>query len=287
MSAFAYGFRLKAAPFKDHGMTVSASPPAPRLVGAFNWIGFRTLVGKEIRRFLKVWVQTVAAPVVTTLLFYAVFALALGGVVRTVGETPFLLFLAPGLIMMAIAQNAFANSSSSVLVAKVQGNIVDVLMPPLSALELTLAYIVGGIVRGALVGLVTALMIAIVMPLPVQHPGFILFHGIAAACLLSLLGLIGGIWAEKFDHMAAVTNFIITPLSFLSGTFYSIDSVPPVFRALAHANPFFYFIDGFRYGFIGQTDGTLVTGVIVMMATNIVLGWVAWRMLDCGYRLKA
>lgn len=261
--------------------------PMPRAIGAVNWIGLSTLIRKEIHRFLKVWVQTVAAPVVTTLLFYAVFALALGGVVRKVGDVPFLVFLAPGLTMMAIAQNAFANSSSSVLVAKVQGNIVDVLMPPISALELTVAYIVGGVVRGAMVGLVTAVCIALFVPTGIHSIGFILFHGVAAASLLALLGLIGGIWAEKFDHMAAVTNFIVTPLSFLSGTFYSIDSVPPTFRFLAHLNPFFYFIDGFRYGFIGQTDGTLVTGIVVMIVINLILGAIAWRMIARGYKLKA
>jgi ABC-2 type transport system permease protein len=263
------------------------SIPMPRPVGAVNWIGLATLIRKEIHRFLKVWVQTVAAPVVTTLLFYAVFALALGGVVRMVGDVPFLLFLAPGLIMMAIAQNAFANSSSSVLVAKVQGNIVDVLMPPLSALELTTAYIVGGVVRGAMVGVITALAIHLFIPLTVAHPFYILFHGVMAASLLALLGLIGGIWADKFDHMAVVTNFIVTPLSFLSGTFYSIESVPPAFRFIAHLNPFFYFIDGFRYGFIGQTDGTLGTGILVMLGINLALGFVAWRMIDRGYKLKA
>lgn len=261
--------------------------PMPRTIGAVNWIGLATLIRKEVQRFLKVWVQTVAAPVVTTLLFYAVFALALGGVVRMVGDVPFLEFLAPGLIMMAIAQNAFANSSSSVLVAKVQGNIVDVLMPPISALELTSAYIIGGVVRGALVGLVTALAISVFVPVGLAHPFYIIFHGVAAASLLSLLGLIGGIWAEKFDHMAAVTNFIVTPLSFLSGTFYSVDSLPPTFHFIAHLNPFFYFIDGFRYGFIGQTDGTLGTGILVMLGTNLVLGFVAWRMIRRGYKLKA
>lgn len=261
--------------------------PMPRQMGAVNWIGLSTLIHKEIRRFLKVWVQTIAAPVVTTLLFYAVFALALGGVVRRVGDVPFLEFLAPGLIMMAIAQNAFANSSSSVLVAKVQGNIVDVLMPPISALELTLAYIIGGVVRGALVGFVTALAISLFVPVGLAHPFYILFHGVAAASLLALLGLIGGIWAEKFDHMAAVTNFIVTPLSFLSGTFYSVDSLPPTFHFIAHLNPFFYFIDGFRYGFIGQTDGTLGTGILVMLGINLALGFIAWRMIARGYKLKA
>lgn len=261
--------------------------PAPRQVGAVNWIGLKTLLGREVRRFLKVWIQTIAAPVVTTLLFYAVFALALGGVVRMVGDVPFLKFLGPGLVMMSIAQNAFANTSSSVLVSKVQGNIVDVLMPPLSAGELAAGFVLGGVIRGLMVGLVTAAAIWVFVPLGIHNPFFILFHAVMAAMLLSLLGLIGGIWAEKFDHMAAVTNFIVTPLSFLSGTFYSIDAVPELFRFIAHLNPFFYFIDGFRYGFIGQTDGTLVQGVVVLLAVNAALLAVAMRLLSSGYKLKA
>lgn len=267
--------------------TLPPPMPAPRNVGTVNWIGLQTLLGKEVRRFLKVWVQTVAAPVVTTLLFYAVFALALGGVVRVVGDVPFLQFLGPGLVMMSIAQNAFSNTSSSVLVSKVQGNIVDVLMPPLSAAELAAAWVLGGVIRGLLVGTVTAAAIWVFVPLGIHNPFFILFHALMAAMLLSLLGLIGGIWAEKFDHLAAVTNFIVTPLAFLSGTFYSIDTVPELFQFIAHLNPFFYFIDGFRYGFIGQSDGTLVQGIVVLLAVNAVLLAAALKLLSSGYKLKA
>jgi len=268
-------------------MTHHYSHPMPRTVGVVNWIGLWTLTQREIRRYLKVWIQTVAAPVVTTLLFYTVFALALGGVVRMVGDVPFLRFLAPGLIMMAITQNAFANTSSSILVSKVQGNIVDVLMPPLGPGELVTAFLLGGISRGLLVGLVTAAAIWLFVPLGFHSPAFILFHAVAAAMLLSLLGLIGGIWADKFDHMAAVTNFVVTPLAFLSGTFYTLDAIPPAFQVIAHLNPFFYFIDGFRYGFIGLTDGTLGTGLLVMVGANLALLAVAWRMLSVGYKLKA
>lgn len=267
-------------------MSLSAHP-LPRPIGTVNWIGLYTLTRKEVRRFLKVWVQTVAAPVVTSLLFYAVFALALGGVVRSVGDVPFLQFLGPGLVMMAIAQNAFANTSSSVLVAKVQGNIVDVLMTPLAAAELATAYVLGGVIRGLMVGVVTAIGIWVFVPLGVHAPFYILFHAVAASMMLSLIGIMGGIWADKFDHMAAVTNFIVTPLSFLSGTFYSIQSVPPLFHTIAHLNPFFYFIDGFRYGFIGQTDGTLMTGLAVMVAVNALLWVLVLRMLRSGYKLKA
>lgn len=261
--------------------------PRPRDVGLVNWIGLYTLTRREIRRFLKVWVQTVAAPVMTSLLFYAVFALALGGVVKQVGDVPFLQFLGPGLAMMAIAQNAFANTSSSVLVAKVQGNIVDVLMPPLSSAELATAWVLGGIIRGLLVGFVTIGAIWLVVPLGLHSPFYVLFHAVAASMMLALIGAMGGIWAEKFDHMAAVTNFIVTPLAFLSGTFYSVESVPPLFQFIAHLNPFFYFIDGFRYGFIGHTDGTLHTGLAVMVGVNLVLWLALLRMLNSGYKLKA
>lgn len=261
--------------------------PAPRLVGAVNWLGLWTMIRREVWRFLKVYLQTILAPVVTTLLFFAVFTLSLGDAVRTVGEVPFLKFLAPGLVMMALAQNAFANTSSSIIISKIQGTVVDLLMPPISAFELLAGYVIGGVVRGVAVSVATALALWPFVPMTMPHPGFVLFHGLMSAIMLSLLGLIGGIWSEKFDHLAALTNFLVTPLSFLSGTFYSVDKLPPTFWWLAHCDPFFYMIDGFRYGFIDQTDGTLSLGLAVMLGGNATLGWVAWRMLAKGYRLKA
>jgi len=262
-------------------------PPLPRDIGTVNWIGLWTLYQREVYRFLKVYTQTIAAPVVTTLLFYAVFALALGGVVRMAGSVPFLVFLGPGLIVMAMAQNAFANTSSSVVIAKVQGNIVDVLMPPLSPLEMAVAYVGGGVTRGMFVGVVTGIAIWAFVPLGIHSPAYILFHGLMASMMLAQLGMIGGIWSEKFDHIAAFTNFVVTPLTFLSGTFYSVDRLPPAFWWLAHFNPFFYMIDGFRYGFIGQSDGTLAIGVAVMLGINAALGVLLLRMLSSGYKLKA
>jgi ABC-2 type transport system permease protein len=262
-------------------------PPLPRDIGTVNWIGLWTLYQREVYRFLKVYTQTIAAPVVTTLLFYAVFALALGGVVRMAGSVPFLVFLGPGLIVMAMAQNAFANTSSSMVISKVQGNIVDVLMPPLSPLEMAVAYVGGGVTRGMLVGVVTGVAIWAFVPLGIHSPGYILFHGLMASMMLAQLGMIGGIWSEKFDHIAAFTNFVVTPLTFLSGTFYSVDRLPPTFWWLAHFNPFFYMIDGFRYGFIGQSDGTLAIGVAVMLGINAALGVLLLRMLSTGYKLKA
>ncbi|HWI25846.1 MAG TPA: ABC transporter permease [Stellaceae bacterium] len=262
---------------------------APRLrrFGAVNWLGFWTLYLREVRRFLKVSMQTVAAPVVTTLLFLAVFVLALGGQGRHVGDVSYVEFLSPGLIMMAMVQNAFANTSSSLMIAKVQGNIVDVLMPPLSPAELTWGFALGGVTRGVLVGVVVAATMAVFVPLHFHAPALVFFHAVAASLLLSLLGLIGGIWADKFDHIAAVTNFVVTPLSFLSGTFYSIARLPPLWHRVALWNPFFYMIDGFRYGFIGRADGPVWTGVAVMVAINAALLALCHALVARGYKLKA
>jgi ABC-2 type transport system permease protein len=255
-------------------------------VGAVNWLGLYTLVLKEVRRFIKVYTQTIAAPVVTTLMFLAIFSLALGRSVTLIAGVPFNQFLAPGLIMMAMVQNAFANTSSSIVIAKIQGNIVDVLMPPLSAAELTFGYAAGGVIRGVFVGIITGTAMWIFVPIHLYAPGFVLFHAIAASLTLSLIGVIGGVWADKFDHIAAVTNFIVTPLSFLSGTFYSVDRLPGVWNTIAHFNPFFYMIDGFRYGFIGHADGSLATGIVVMIALNVFLWTLCQGMFASGYKLK-
>jgi ABC-2 type transport system permease protein len=260
-------------------------------MGKVNWIGFWTLLLKEVRRFVKVWLQTIAAPVITTLLFYAVFSLAMsggsGGTGQTVYGVPYFNFLAPGLIMMAMTQNAFANTSSSVMIAKVQGNIVDVLMTPISPVELALAWTLGGVVRGLMVGLVTAMTIDMFLPVRIHDVGAVLLYGTLATMMLSLLGVIGAIWADKFDHIAAVTNFIVTPLTFLSGTFYSVDRFPLVLRSVTHLNPFFYMIDGFRYGFIGHAEASLLSGVAVLVGLNLILWVVTLRMLVTGYKLKS
>ena len=187
----------------------------------------------------------------------------------------------------SMAQNAFMNTASSLVLSKVQGNIVDVLMPPLSAGELMVAFTLGGVIRGLVVGVVTGVAIWLFLPFGLPHPGYAVYHGLMAVIMLSLLGVIGGIWAEKFDHIAGVTNFVVTPLSFLSGTFYSVTSLPEPVQWLAYADPFFYMIDGFRYGFTGQCDGSLVAGLVMMLAGNLGLGFLAWRMLRTGYKLKA
>ncbi len=259
-------------------------------MGRVNWIGFWTLLMKEIRRFVKVYSQTILAPVITTLMFYLVFSLAMGGgsnAGRMVSGVPYFNFLAPGLIMMGMSQNAFANTSSSVMISKVQGNIVDVLMTPISPLELAMAYVLGGIVRGLVVGAVTALAIDLFLPVRIHDFGAALLFGTLATMMLSLLGIVGAIWADKFDHIAAVTNFIVTPLTFLSGTFYSVAQFPVVLRAVTRFNPFFYMIDGFRYGFIGHAEASLWQGAAVLIAINAALWALTLRMLVTGYKLKS
>lgn len=263
------------------------APPAPRHIGLFNGRGTWTLYAKEVRRSLKVAQQTLIAPVVTTLLFLAVFTLALGGDQRSIAGVPFDQFLAPGLVMMAIAQNAFANTSSSMVISKIQGNIVDVLMPPLSPFELTLGYALSGATRGLLVGLVCVVAMTAFVEVHVRDLGLILYHAAMASLMLSLLGLMGGIWADKFDHIAAVTNFIVTPAAFLSGTFYSIERLPGFWNTLAHANPLFFLIDGFRAGFTGKADGPLLAGAIVVAAVNVALWACCHAMFNRGYKLKA
>jgi len=272
---------------QDPRTAAAHEAPRPRQYGAVNWLGLWTLTSREVRRFLKVYTQTILAPVVTTLLLLAVFALALGGAVREVAGVSFAEFLAPGLIIMAMAQNAFANTSSSMVISKVQGNIVDSLMPPLSATELTLGFAAGGVVRGLCVGVAVALCLLPFVPLHVTSLGFILFHGVAASLLLSLLGVAGGIWSEKFDHIAAVTNFVVTPAAFLSGTFYTIDRLPPPWHEIALWNPFFYMIDGFRYGFIGHADSNLTLGVVLLAATDAALFALCHWMFRTGYKLRA
>ncbi|HEX5795620.1 MAG TPA: ABC transporter permease [Geminicoccaceae bacterium] len=252
-----------------------------------NLIGLRTLYLKEVRRFLKVPGQTLAAPVVTTLMFLLIFSLALGRSGRVIGTVPFLEFLAPGLIMMAIIQNAFANTSSSLLIGKIQGNIVDILMPPLRPAELMFGLVAGGVTRGLLVAVVVALAMVPFVDVRPHDPLLIVYYALAGSLMLALLGLLGGLWAEKFDQMAAVTNFLITPLSFLSGTFYSIAQLPELFQAIAHANPFFYLIDGIRFGFTGHADGSLLVGAGVVLLVDVALWWLAQSLIARGWRLKA
>ena len=269
-----------------HGATSMPLAYAERSMGAVNWLGLWTLYKKEVQRFLKVLLQTVLAPAVTAILFFAIFTVAFGGSSRTVGDIPFSQFLVPGLIMMAIVQNSFANTSSSLLIAKVQGTIVDVLMPPLSAGELTVAIALGGLTRGLLVACSVALPLLPFVDITVHHPLVAIYFAVSASLLLSLMGMLGGIWADKFDHMAAITNFVIMPLSFLSGTFYSITKLPAIWQTICQFNPFFYMIDGFRYAFINHSDGSIAKGMLVMFVLNASLWLICHRVFKKGYRLK-
>lgn len=259
------------------------------MIGRINWLGLWTLYMKEVRRFAKIWTQTIGAPAVTTLLFMTIFSLALGGAGRVVGDVPFQTFLAPGLIAMSIIQNSFQNSSSSILVGKVQGNIIDVLMPPLSAGELTLGYTAGAATRGLLVGATVLLAFSFApnMETSITHWWAVLYFAASASIMLGLVGILTGIWAAKFDHSAAITNFIVNPLSLLSGTFYSIERLPENWRVVSEFNPFFYLIDGLRYGFIGTADGNLSTGIAVTLALNIALWAATHHAFAKGYRIKA
>ncbi|MFP6712837.1 MAG: ABC transporter permease [Rhodospirillales bacterium] len=255
--------------------------------GHRNWLGLKTLYLREVRRFSKVYIQTVLAPVITTLIFLTIFALAVGRLRGDINGIPFIQFLAPGLIMMAILQNAFANATSSIMGAKMQGNIVDTLMPPLTSHELVLAYASGGATRGLAVGIAVTIAMSFFVPIAPANIFLVLFHVIAASYMMALLGVIGGIWADKNEQMAVITGFVVTPLSFLSGTFYSIERLPEFLQTLTMFNPFFYAIDGLRAGFIGQSDGPVLQGIIVMVVVDLALWLFCQRLFASGYKLKA
>lgn len=256
-------------------------------ISSINWIGLWTLYKREVMRYLKVWNQTLIAPVVTTLLFLAILILAMGGEERHVEGVKFDYFLAPGLIMMAVVQNAFANTSSSLMLMKIQGVIVDILMPPLKGAEITLSFVMGGVTRGVMVGMVVAASIWFFVPFEVQHWGYAIFHILAASMMLALLGILTGIYSQTFDHLAAITNYIVTPLSFLSGTFYSIHNLPEAWQKVCHYNPFFYMIDGFRYAITGISDGSYHVGIYVMATCNVVLWVVTQHLITKGYRIRS
>ena len=282
-------------PPPETDMTAPADPDRPhaaghgmgvRRFGRVNWLGLGTLAGREVRRFLAVWTQTLAAPLITAGLFLAVFNLGLGRMRGEVMGVPFLHFLAPGILMMTVIQNAFANTSSSIVIAKVQGNIVDTLMPPLSPAELVLGYLAGGIARGLLVAAAIALPLVLFLGLPVARPLWALVFVLVGAAMMAALGIVAAIYANKFDQLAAITNFVITPLSFLSGTFYSIQALPPALEAASRWNPVFYLIDGVRHGMIGRSDASPWLGLAVTGGFTLAVCLLAWHWLRTGYRLK-
>ncbi|MFC3625481.1 ABC transporter permease [Vogesella amnigena] len=248
--------------------------------------GFLTLFKKEILRFWKVAFQTVAAPVLTALLYQLIFSHVLSQHVEAYPGVSYTAFLIPGLVMMSMAQNAFANSSSSLIQSKITGNIVFLLLPPLSALEFFAAYLLAAVVRGLVVGAGVLLVTAgFGLPLP-SNPLWVLIFAMLGCGVLGTLGIIAGIWADKFDQLAAFQNFIIMPLTFLSGVFYSIASLPPLWKAVSHLNPVFYMIDGFRYGFFGQADVSPWLAASVVGGSFLLLSAWALHLLRSGYKLR-
>ena len=277
----------------DQSATQSGAKSAPksamgvRRFGRVNWEGTRTLALREVRRFMNVWSQTVMAPLINAGLLLMIFTIAIGPQRGDVMGVPFMTFLAPGILIMTVIQNAFANTSSSLASAKVGGNIVDTLMPPLSAAELLFGYLFGAVARGLIVATVIAAGSWIFLGVQIQNIGWMLSFVLLGSMFMGGLGMIAGIFANKFDQLSAISNFLVTPLSFLSGTFYSIDALPEPLRIASHANPFFYIIDGVRRGMIGVSDSSPWLGLVVVLAANVVVLSVVWRWLDKGYRLKA
>lgn len=252
----------------------------PSMVGAW------TLFKKELLRFWKVSFQTVAAPVITALLYLLIFSHVLGSHVEIYPGVDYTVFLIPGLIMMSLLQNAFANSSSSLIQSKVMGNIIFILISPISYLEFFLAFLAASIIRGVCVGFCIYLVSTLFIDLPLEHPWIILAFAFLGSAMLGAFGIIAGLWAEKFDQMAAFQNFVIMPLSFLSGVFYSIHSLPPFWQKVSHLNPFFYMIDGFRFGFFGVGDISPWLSLSIVVFSLLVLSIITILMLRAGYKLR-
>ncbi len=252
----------------------------------YNYLCFFTLIKKEIYRFLKVGIQTIIGPAISSLLFLAVFSLALGRSINTINGIELPYFIAPGLIMMTMLQNSFANSASSIGQAKFQGNIIDIMMAPLNNLELALGYIIGSIVRGIICGIVTFLGVIFFVPLEVYSFIALIFYALMGCTMMGALGTIVGIWADKWDQQQGITNFIVLPLTFLSGTFYSISRLPDFWQNISSFNPFFYNIDGFRYAFTGISDSSLFNGALILILINSFLVIFCYLLFRNGYKIK-
>ena len=258
-----------------------------REIGKVNWTGLFTLYIKEVKRFTSVFLQTITAPMVTTLLFVIVFSIAID---RNAGfhQIPYISFLVPGLIMMSVIQNSFANVSSAFMTAKVQGSIVDLLMAPLGPIEILIAHILAGVTRGLFVFTASFLLLWIlgIIDFP-EHFVWMILYLIQGGITLAIIGMLAGIWAQKFDQLSIISNFVIQPLAFLSGTFYSIERLPDFLQAVSKANPFFYMIDGFRYSFIGNSDGSISTGLVYLIALSFVSWLVCYLLYKKGYKIKS
>ena len=255
--------------------------------GFVNWIGFWTLYKKEVLRFLKVAIQTVVSPLVTSLLFLMVLSLAIGNERGGALGFPFITFLAPGLIAMQIIQQGFSHSSSSIMIGKIQGNIVDILYAPLSPGEVTLATILAAVTRSIIIAVVSIIVFSFIIDLKIHNLFYIFIYTFLGSFILGAIGFIIGLWAEKFDNMASATNFIIVPLSFLSGTFYSIKKLPDILQRISEWNPFFYIIDGFRYGFLGVADGSLKFGLSYLIVLSGITWFVSYILFKKGYKIKS
>ena len=253
---------------------------------AMQGSGFPTLLYKEMLRFWKVAFQTIAAPVVTSLLYLLIFAQAIGDGTRVFGSVPYGAFLVPGLVMMSILQNAFANSSSSLIQSKVTGNLVFVLLPPISHAEFFWAYVIASIARGLVVGAGVLLVTLWMVDLRPAAPLWALAFAVLGAALLGAMGLIAGLWADRFDQLAAFQNFVIMPFTFLAGVFYSIKALPPFWQAVSHLNPFFYMVDGFRYGFFGASDTPPAISLAVAAVSFALVAAIALQMLRAGYKIR-
>ena len=267
---------------------------APREYGAINSLGLWTLYKREVGRFMNVWRQTLIAPLVTTVLYIIVFQLARGAGDGTIRQGDFAGiafndFLAPGLLVMAILTNSFANTSSSLVIAKVQGTHVDFMMPPLSPIEQTIGFVAGAATRGIAVALAAGIVIHFsgLASLPIRHLWAVVWFAACAAIMLGAIGAMTGIWADKFDNNATITNFIIVPLTFLSGTFYDINRLPEILKNIAYYDPFFYLIDGFRFGFLGAANSNIAIGAAVSGALALICCVGVWAMFKTGYKLKA
>ena len=258
-----------------------------RRFGLINWVGAWTLYKKETLRFLIVWVQTIFSPLISSLLFLLVLSLAIGTGRGEMLGVSFILFLAPGLIAMQVIQQSFSHSSSSFMIGKIQGNIVDVLYAPLSAAEVTVAVSLAAVTRSFMIAAVSILTFYVIIDVQIKHFFMLIVFTFLSSFILGNVGTIAGLWAEKFDHMASVTNFVIVPLSFLSGTFYTIDKLPDLLQKISKANPFFYMIDGFRYCFIGTSDGSILVGTTYLVILSLLSWFTAYYLYKKGYKIRS
>ena len=258
-----------------------------RRFGLINWVGAWTLYKKEVLRFLIVWIQTIFSPLISSLLFLLVLSLAIGADRGDILGVPFITFLAPGLISMQVIQQSFSHSSSSFMIGKIQGNILDLLYAPLSAAEVTVSISLAAVTRSVMIAAVSIIVFKLIIKIEITNYLLLVIFTLLSSFILGNIGIIAGLWAEKFDHMATVTNFVIVPLSFLSGTFYSIDRLPEFLQIASKANPFFYMIDGFRYSFIGQADGSITIGLVYLTILSVVSWFITYLLYKNGYKIKS